>query len=984
MEHLVRHSTLIATPIAVALGLALLNTRSASAAEGPRQVLKAGRTQVVVEPWNRGLSIAVDGVTISRGSNVVVTPPPWTPHYYLGPSAAAVESATQGMVEGGTVLRIKHRGENDSFLSEETIAVTDGRVEQVFEGQFTKDEGEALIQWQIAGLDPTPIIGRPYKAKLTSGEVREGVVPVTAQSGDVGPSTLANGLEWIEFDSRIGPIRIRVESQGKIICYDYRKNRWADPARPLFWLGDLGTRFKKGDTLRYRIVFELPMQSTDVSAGEPVRASATIARRADAQTFPVEPVPTIIPRPKEAKYGPGAYRVASADDVWLERGLNVGRANDTLISYLVHDFAVHAPASEPIETRTPPPQAIVFAKSADALPAEGYRLAVTPEGVRIEATDEVGYRYAVQTLRQLTTRTSAGEVLIRAAEIRDWPSLSFRGVHLFTGGQGPTLHEKLIRNVIAPLKMNHIVLESEYIKWDSHPEIHHAEYGMSKDDVRKILATCRELGVEVSPLVMSLGHCQWMFENNQNLELAEDPDAKWTYCVTNPKTYEFIYQIYDEAVELFRPKYFHIGHDEFTHRGRVPFREESKKYTHEQLLVMDTQRHHAWFKERGIRLMMWGDMLLGPDEAPDAGNAVSRETAAKERAKLPKDIVIADWHYVDTDPAKYTSLATFRDDGFTTVAAGWWRPGNVVHLARAAYEAKSLGYLQTTWAGYSLDPARFEKEINQYAMYVLAAEAAWNADDPPDPASFPAGAYFLDLMGLSTLKPGNRAGWTADLSAACNCPLVAADASGWFELGPAHDLSAVPRGLVQFKGVRFCVGDPNQPTAPAAIVLRSKLGRTMPPGVEMVLGAKAANPNPARDSGAEQPATRVAGSVEHAKAAQLVILHGTNFPCAAGTKVAQYEVRYENGETATLDLVYGRNVLAYSDLTASAQAPIVWSGKTAAGEPVALRVVVWDNPQPEKPIRALVARSADATGALMILGVTGLDGEGAAEQGARP
>jgi len=581
----------------------------------------------------------------------------------------------------------------------------------------------------------------------------------------------------------------------------------------------------------------------------------------------------------------------------------------------------------------------------------------------------------VQTLRQLTARTSADEVLIRAAEIRDWPSLSFRGVHLFTGGQGPALHEKLIRNVIAALKMNHIVLESEYVKWDSHPEIHHPEYGMSKDDVRKILATCRELGVEVSPLVMSLGHCQWMFEHNQNLELAEDPDAKWTYCVTNPKTYEFIYQIYDEAVELFQPKYFHIGHDEFTHRGRVPFREESRKYTHEQLLVMDTQRHHAWFKERGIRLMMWGDMLLGPDEAPDAGHAVSRETAAKQRGELPKDIVIADWHYVDTDPAKYTSLGTFRDEGFTTIAAGWWRPGNIVHLARAAYEAKSLGYLQTTWAGYSLDPARFEKEINQYAMYVLAAEAAWNADAPPDPASFPAGAYFLDLMGLSTLKPGNRAGWTADLGVACNYPLVAADASGWFELGPEHDLSAVPRGLVQFKGVMFRMGDPNQPTAPAAIVLRSKLARTMPPGVEIVLGAKAADQDPARHSGADQPATCVAGSVEHAKAAQLVILHGTNFPCAAGAKVAQYQIEYEGGETVALDLVYGRNVLAYGDLTASAQAPIVWSGKTAGGEPVALRALVWDNPRPEKPIRALVARSADATGALLILAVTGLDGE---------
>jgi hypothetical protein len=158
----------------------------------------------------------------------------------------------------------------------------------------------------------------------------------------------------------------------------------------------------------------------------------------------------------------------------------------------------------------------------------------------------------------------------------------------------------------------------------------------------------------------------------------------------------------------------------------------------------------------------------------------------------------------------------------------------------------------------------------------------------------------------------------------------------------------VPRGLVQLKGVTFRVGDANQPGTPAAIVLRSKLTRTLPASAEIGLGAKAA---------------------------QLVIVQGTNFPCAAGTKVAQYRIEYEDGETAALELVYGRNVLAYSDMTASAQAPIVWVGKTAAGEAVALRVVVWENPQPEKAIRALTAEAGDAAGALMILGVTGLEGE---------
>jgi len=105
----------------------------------------------------------------------------------------------------------------------------------------------------------------------------------------------------------------------------------------------------------------------------------------------------------------------------------------------------------------------------------------------------------------------------------------------------------------------------------------------------------------------------------------------------------------------------------------------------------------------------------------------------------------------------------------------------------------------------------------------------------------------------------------------------------------------------------------------------------------------------------------------------LVILHATNFACADGTPVGEYCVTYDDGTEADLPVVYGRNVLAYGDGMALAEAPVVWSGTTASGEAVALRALVWSHPRPERVIRRLTLRSADAAGALIVVGVSGLD-----------
>ena len=68
--------------------------------------------------------------------------------------------------------------------------------------------------------------------------------------------------------------------------------------------------------------------------------------------------------------------------------------------------------------------------------------------------------------------------------------------------------------------------------------------------------------------------------------------------------------------------------------ARFPHRESSKPYTVEHLFTMDTLRHWEWFKDRGIKVMMWGDMLLGKGEGPDACHAASTESAAELRQRF--------------------------------------------------------------------------------------------------------------------------------------------------------------------------------------------------------------------------------------------------------------------------------------------------------------------------------------------------------------
>ena len=67
--------------------------------------------------------------------------------------------------------------------------------------------------------------------------------------------------------------------------------------------------------------------------------------------------------------------------------------------------------------------------------------------------------------------------------------------------------------------------------------------------------------VKVKSEIPSLTHGYYLLTRHP--ELAEYPGDKWpdTYCPSNPKSYELMFDVYDEYIEVIKPKMFHIGHD---------------------------------------------------------------------------------------------------------------------------------------------------------------------------------------------------------------------------------------------------------------------------------------------------------------------------------------------------------------------------------------------------------------------------------------
>ena len=354
---------------------------------------------------------------------------------------------------------------------------------------------------------------------------------------------------------------------------------------------------------------------------------------------------------------------------------------------------------------------------------EGYSISAKDGRIRIVAADAAGARYAVRTLFQLSVprrgvRTTSG-FLIPECEVEDAPALGWRGTHFCWFPENSEFDLTRALYLSALFKFNYVIIEN----WGAFRSERHPWYGwpqgqMTPDAVRRLAATAKKLGVTLVPQLNVYGHaslCRRDSGKHAALDLHPEyaplfePDSGWNWCLTNPETYTVQAELADELWELFgKPDCFHIGCDE-----AEPFKCPACRAKGDAALFEKVVRFHAdRFAARGVKVMMWHDMLLEKGDARWRGFYANgtKETAALA-ARLPENVIVCDWFY-DGKRASYPTLDYFRSLGRPVITCGWKDSAGT--LAQGAYvrEHGLFGFLATTWAGNRRDIG-------------VAAAAAW-------------------------------------------------------------------------------------------------------------------------------------------------------------------------------------------------------------------------------------------------------------------
>lgn len=304
--------------------------------------------------------------------------------------------------------------------------------------------------------------------------------------------------------------------------------------------------------------------------------------------------------------------------------------------------------------------------------ANGYSICIEKEQAVLSASDLKGFVQGVETIVKLIANG-----VVPLCRINDAPFCEFRGVHLFLPAEEEMdFTKRLIRDILSPMGYNFIIMQfSAAMVLEKHPEINegflqvidkmkkgewpafpHSDVGggklVSKESVRDLVAYSRSYGIDIIPEIQSLGHVQYMTVSHP--EIAEIPDEdenevidervadvrpkkfyKHSACPMNPKTYELLFDICDEIIEVVEPReYVHMGHDEVYEIGVCSI---CKTKDPADLLAYDLNKIYDYLKAKGLKMMIWADMLQNCTKYLTAG-AIN---------KIPKDILLLDfiWYF---------------------------------------------------------------------------------------------------------------------------------------------------------------------------------------------------------------------------------------------------------------------------------------------------------------------------------------------------
>jgi hypothetical protein len=398
---------------------------------------------------------------------------------------------------------------------------------------------------------------------------------------------------------------------------------------------------------------------------------------------------------------------------------------------------------------------------------EGYVLRVDERQVVVAGADDRGAFYGLQSLRQLIRR-ERGEVRIAGVRVRDWPYKPFRGVKLFLPGrENLAFFRRFLRDFVALYKFNTVILEmNAAMRFDRHPELnagwiefaktlnysrrdrprgpgmqyqdsaHHdtGEGGvLEKNEVAEIVRFAAENQIEVIPEVPSLTHSYYLLTRHR--ELAEISNAEWpdTYCPSNPKSYELLFDVLDEYIDVMHPRMIHVGHDEWRMPTGVCQRCAGKDPR--ELFAQDLRKIYDHLQEKGVRVAIWGDHLMEDLRGRRIRKVVSPSgfiyyapgglSPDQVNKWIPKDILMFNWFWRDGQPGQGESADLKLEQwGFRQVY-GNFKP-SLLNYGRRSARPGVIGGAPSSWA------ATTEFNIGKDQLYDFAgcANLLWSRQWP--------------------------------------------------------------------------------------------------------------------------------------------------------------------------------------------------------------------------------------------------------------
>ena len=366
------------------------------------------------------------------------------------------------------------------------------------------------------------------------------------------------------------------------------------------------------------------------------------------------------------------------------------------------------------------------------IPTEGYRLAITPQGVEIVAPQPAGAFYGACTLAQI--HRQCGDEL-PCLEIEDWPDVPARGLMLDISRDKVPTQETLYHlvDLLASWKMNQLQLYTEHtFAYTNHRVVWEEASPMTAEQIMDLDRYCRSKFIELVPNQNSFGHMERWLKHEEYLPLAEAPngcdfpwgghaDLPFSLAPGEPGSLELLAGLYDELLPHFTSRLFNIGGDETFDLGQGKSKALCEKLGTERVYLDFLLKINRESEKHGRTMMFWGDIIMHKPELI---------------ADLPKNVIALEWGYEANHPFEEHGKH-FQDSGvpfYVCPGASNWNTlagrtenviGNITNAARNGLANGAIGMLNTSWG----DNGHHEPLSVAYAGYFIGACCSWNAAD---------------------------------------------------------------------------------------------------------------------------------------------------------------------------------------------------------------------------------------------------------------